>query len=79
MQLVQIFAGEERIAGKMSPGQTELKSLVAVTGSKALEQLHSSIREVQQSTVDRCSLADGSSELGGTVSLQAVVGMRSEN
>ena len=45
-------------------------------GSETPGQLRLSSRAMQRSTVNGCTLADDSSKLGGTIPLQAIIGLK---
>ena len=57
---------EESTEGKMNPERRELESSSAGTGLEAPGQQYLSSWEIQRTTVDDCSLVDGSLDLGET-------------
>ena len=63
---------EEDIKGKMKPERIDLESSLAGTGLEAPGQKRLSRRGMQRTTDDSCLHADGSSDLGGTIFLQAI-------
>ena len=73
--LLQVF-GNYMTKKKMKPEWRAPQSQRAGTRVKAPGQLRLSGREMQRTTVDDFTHADGSSELGATISLQVVIGMR---
>ena len=54
---------DKRTEGKMEPERGELESLSVGTGLEAPGQQRLSTWEMQRTTVDDCSLVDGSSDL----------------
>ena len=72
-----IHVYEERRKVTMRSKLIALESSLAGSGPRSTRTV--SNREMQRITVDDCSHADGSSELGGTISLQVVVEVKSDN
>ena len=72
--IMQVFGVEEEMGGKIEPEQAALKPQRADT-TLALKypsgQLCVSSRETKRAAVDH-----GSSDLGGTISFQAVIGIK---
>ena len=78
--LKQIFGEEEGIKSKI-----ELERMIALelslagTSPEALGQLCLLSRETKRNVIDVYSLADGSSDLGRTISVEAVIGIKFDN
>ena len=76
--VVRVFK-EGEIEDWVKLEQIVLKSQRAGVGPEAPGQQRLWSWEMQQTTADGCSLADRSSDLGGTTSLQAVIGVEPDN
>ena len=63
----------------MKPERIALESSSTGPGPKVPGQQRLSRWEIQRTTADGCSLVDRSSDLRGTTSLQAVIGVESDN
>ena len=64
----------------MKPERIVLESLLAgIDLEQPGQQRLSSVREMQRTTAEGCSLADGSSDLGATIFFQAVAGIEPDN
>ena len=73
LPLIQVSGEQEEIKGKIEPvRRISLELLLASTGLEAPGHQSLLSREIQRTTVDSCSLADGSSELGETIFHQTV-------
>ena len=78
--LIQVFGEEDAIEGKFEPERMiAIESSLAGTGPEASRQLCLSNRQMKKTAVDGCLLADGSSNLEGTISLEAVIGIKPGN
>ena len=60
----------------MEPERIALKSSLAGADPEAPGQPRLSSREIQRTAVDGCTHADGSSKLGESIFLQAVIGVK---
>ena len=63
----------------MKPDRRVLNLLLDGAGLEAPVQQRLSRREMQQTIAERCLLVNGSSYVRGTISLQAVIGIKADN
>ena len=70
---------EEKIKGKMGPGRIALESSLSGTSPEAPEQPRLLLRDMQRTTVDMSTAADGSLEQEEIIHLQVVVGVKPDN